>query len=141
MAFSVDNNNAAAAVFGAASLKKEKTAEGSTGFAALLTEMVATPVEDPKKSDQTSSKTVAIPKKTAAEEFLEYMHKPAAERMMEAWLRQKGISEAEWEAMPADKKAALMEEMRQEIEEKLRKAAEESKDNEQVKLPVGVALG
>ncbi len=141
MGFSIDNEGAAAATFGAATMKKEKSAAGSRDFLSMLTEATSAPaVAEPKKSEEKPTKA-KIPEKSAAEEFLEYMHKPAAERMMEAWLRQKGISEAEWEAMPADKKAALMEEMRQEIEEKIRKAAEESKDSDQVKLPVGVALG
>lgn len=78
------------------------------------------------KSSQSSSGSDAIA------DFMNYMKETPEQRMQEAWLKSHGISKEEFDAMSPERKAGIVAQMRQEIEQKLREksAAQESgKDN------------
>lgn len=62
-------------------------------------------------------------KVSASDEFRDFMKKTPAERMVDQILKSMGITPEELEAMPAEKQLAVMEKVRQIIEEKMRLAA------------------
>ncbi len=62
--------------------------------------------------------------KDPVKEFLDYMNMSPGERMLYAWLKQKGISKEEFDSMPAEKKQKLIDEMKREIEMKVKQKAE-----------------
>jgi hypothetical protein len=79
--------------------------------------------ENPSSSNKTSSDALASISKSkydAVKEFQDYMKMTPGERMQYAWLKQHGISKEEFDAMPADEKQKLMEQMKREIEEKIK---------------------
>lgn len=76
--------------------------------------------------------------KDPVKEFLDYMSMTPGERMLYAWLKQKGISKEEFDAYPPEKKQKLMDEMRREIEMKVKQQAEASaRARQPVKDPAG----
>lgn len=64
--------------------------------------------------------SIAESKYDAVQEFRDYMKMTPGERMQYAWLKQHGISKEEFDSMPADEKQKLMEQMKREIEEKIK---------------------
>ncbi len=72
----------------------------------------------PPAADTVAS--IAESKYDAVQEFRDYMKMTPGERMQYAWLKQHGISKEEFDSMPADEKQKLMEQMKREIEEKIK---------------------
>lgn len=72
----------------------------------------------PQVADTVAS--IAESKYDAVQEFRDYMKMTPGERMQYAWLKQHGISKEEFDSMPADEKQKLMEQMKREIEEKIK---------------------
>lgn len=62
----------------------------------------------------------------AVAEFLEFMSKTPEERWHEQWLRSKGITEEEFNAMSADEKQALIDEMTEELKQQALDKAKEA---------------
>jgi exonuclease VII large subunit len=100
---------------------KDKTAAAGASFADVLSK-----VDVPKG---TSAAELLAKKKAENEnrqnEFLDHMKKTPAERMEEAWLRARGLTKEDLEAMEPEKRAALIEEMKQQIEDQIRREAEQ----------------
>ena len=113
---------------------KEKTAQKGSAFAQLLDETgggspnTAMAAGANKDSTSTAMQTQSAGKKNAVQEFMEYMKMTPAERWQEAWLRAHGLTKEQFDALPADKKAALIEEMKQEMQEQMRQQARNNKD-------------
>jgi len=61
----------------------------------------------------------------AIQTFTDYMKQTPAERMQAAWLAQHGVSKEDFDAMSPDDKKKLMDQMKQEIREKIRKQTED----------------
>lgn len=57
--------------------------------------------------------------------FTEYMKKSPEERMMDDWLRAHGMTKEEFDALGPEEKQKILEEMRQDIEEKMKQKAAE----------------
>ena len=61
-------------------------------------------------------------------EFLSYMEKTPAQRWQEAWLKQHGVTPEDFEAMSPAEKQKLLDQMRQELKQKMEdKAVQGSK--------------
>lgn len=79
--------------------------------------------------------------KDPVKEFLEYANMSPGEKMLYAWLKQKGLSKEEFDALPPEKKQKLIDEMKREIETKVKQKAEAEmmrnsiQRTEQVKRP------
>lgn len=58
--------------------------------------------------------------------FLEFMSKSPEERWQEQWLKSKGLSKEEFEALPLDEQQALIDEMAEDIKQKALEKAEVS---------------
>lgn len=71
--------------------------------------------KDKSSVDQSSKK-----KYDAVQEFQDYMKMTPGERMQYAWLKQHNISKADFDALSEDEKQKLMEQMKREIEEKIK---------------------
>lgn len=56
----------------------------------------------------------------AVDEFMDYMKTPPAQRMLNAWLSRHGISREEFDAMTPEEKQKIMDEMKREMEAKLK---------------------
>jgi hypothetical protein len=70
----------------------------------------------------------ASPKPSDAEqEFLDYMKKTPEQRMQEAWLKAHHLTQAQFDAMSPEQKQGLVNEMRQDIEDKLKQKMTEGK--------------
>lgn len=82
------------------------------------------PASDVTETKSSSSEAVKEKEKTPAELFLEYMNKTPEQRWKEAWLKQHGLTEKEFEALSAEKKQALMDQMAQDMKEQVRQTAE-----------------
>jgi hypothetical protein len=63
---------------------------------------------------------------SARDQFLAYMKETPAQRLQDAWLAQHGVSREEFEAMSADQKQQLLDEMKREIEEKTKDKLEKA---------------
>jgi len=100
---------------------KKKEQAGAGSFADMLAR-----VDEPKG---VSTADMLAKKKAENEsrrnEFLEDMKKTPAERMEEAWLRARGLTKEDLEAMEPEERAALLDEMKQQIEDQIRREAEQ----------------
>lgn len=79
-------------------------------------------------SDAPAPGAAATPKTSgddSVQEFMNYMKKSPAERMLESWLAAHGITKEEFDAMSPKEKQALMDQMKREIEAQIKKQAEE----------------
>lgn len=72
----------------------------------------------------------------AAQKFIDYMDKTPAERLQEDWLKRHGLTKAEFDALPADEKQALVDQMRIELEAQLKEQAKHAKNGEWADLLV-----
>lgn len=63
---------------------------------------------------------------SAADEFLEYMKMTPAERLQDSWLRAHGISKEEFDAMSPEEQQKILAQMKQDIEEKMKREANAS---------------
>lgn len=57
-------------------------------------------------------------------QFMDYMRQTPAERMQYTWLAQRGISKEQFDAMSPEEKQKLLNQMRQEIEQKVQRSVE-----------------
>jgi phage terminase small subunit len=60
-------------------------------------------------------------------EFTDYMKQTPAERMQYAWLKQHGVTKAQFDSMSGAEKQKLIEEMKHELEEKMKQQATASR--------------
>jgi hypothetical protein len=88
--------------------------------------VIAGPVGAEPTTNATTSAASLASKDDAVAEFMQYMAKSPAERMQEAWLAQHGYTKEQFDALPPEKKQALIEQMKQEIEEKLKEQAKQN---------------
>ncbi len=56
--------------------------------------------------------------------FLDYMKKTPAQRFQEQWLKAHGLSQAEFDAMPPEKKQAVLDTMRKDLETQMKEKAQ-----------------
>ena len=63
---------------------------------------------------------------TPAQKFMDYMKESPAQRFEDAWLTSHGISKAAFNAMSLQQKQAIMNEMKQDYERKMKDAAEDA---------------
>ena len=68
---------------------------------------------------KTSDSNNITAESSATEEFLEYMDKTPEERLMEAILKEMGLSKEQFDAKPAEEKAELLKEIQRKMKEKL----------------------
>jgi hypothetical protein len=61
--------------------------------------------------------------KSAADTFLDYMKKSAAERMTDAWLAAHGLTRADLAAMSPEKRDAVMKQMAEDIRKQMEQEA------------------
>ncbi len=88
-----------------------------------FTEILAA-ANNPKPQDAaTLAKAKEASNKQAINDFLAYMKKSLAERMEEAWLKQHNMTREQFEALPPEEKKKVAEEMRADIEEKIKEMA------------------
>lgn len=76
----------------------------------------------PKASAGATSPETAT-KPDPVKEFMDYMKKPLAERMQEAWLKQHGMTKEEFDALPPEEKDAITKQMAEDIKKKLEEEA------------------
>jgi predicted flavoprotein YhiN len=128
-----------------AAMKKQEKHAGQAGgpagdFAAIVSGGVSA-AQSASTAPKSEATVASVAEKSPAQEFLDYMKKTPEERMQEAWLRAHGIDPEDFEAMPPEKKQALMDEMKEDIEAKLKEAAEKGKENGQPNMLIGFGLG
>ncbi len=107
-----------------AALLKNANSNQATQQGTLLTP-TATPADAGKPASTASEAdpTPSADKKSPAELFLEYMHKTPEQRWHEAWLKQHGMTEAEFDKLPPEKKVALEAQMRDDLKEQVKQHA------------------
>ena len=109
-----------------AGAKKKEDVADTGNFAALLaslSQVKSTSVQEAVKAAPASSS-----KPSANDEFMAYMQKSPAERMQEAWLKQHGMTKEEFDALPAKEKEAIIQQMRADIEEKIKQETQAKLD-------------
>ncbi len=116
---------------------KDKTAQSAGGFAELLNTASSSSNAKSASSQQTSL-TKPSDSEDARKKFLDYMKQTPAQRWQEAWLQAHGMTKEQFDALPADKKAALIDEMKQEMQDQMRQAAENSKDGKNSTPAIGL---
>ena len=89
-------------------------------------------------SSQQTSLSKPSDSEDARKRFLDYMKQTPAQRWQEAWLKAHGMTKEQFDALPAYKKAALMDEMKQEMQDQIRQAAENSKDGKNSAPAIGL---
>ncbi|HEY4162306.1 MAG TPA: hypothetical protein VGM59_04530 [Dongiaceae bacterium] len=60
---------------------------------------------------------------SAEQQFLDYMKEPPTQRMEDAWLKSHGLTRQELDAMPADKRAAVLKQMANDLRQQMEKDA------------------
>lgn len=115
----IENITQAATQAGGNAGNKNTNQENSSSF----TEIFAA-ANNPKPQDAaTLAKAKEAATKQATNDFLAYMKKSLAERMQEAWLKQHNMTREQFEALPPEEKKKVAEEMRADIEEKIKEMA------------------
>lgn len=97
------------AMFASNPMKQSENISGSS--AKISSEVQGIQTESSSSSESERSEAVQA--------FLDYMNKTPAERMQDAWLAEKGITEEDFENMTPDEKQSVLEEMRADIKRKL----------------------
>lgn len=62
-----------------------------------------------------------------AEAFFQHVRKTPAEQMMEAMLKRRGLTQEEFQALPPEERQAIMEEIKKEIEDRVKRGEGPSK--------------
>jgi predicted flavoprotein YhiN len=106
----------------AATKRSNTSAPTSTQFTIPQQPAVTT-----SSTNQTVSATAAT-EKTPAQQLKDYLAMSDAERFQMAWLKNRGMSKEEFDALPPEEKQKLMEEMQEDMrkqqEEKMRASME-----------------
>jgi hypothetical protein len=87
--------------------------------------------------DTSSSASGLLSDDPAVQDFQNFMTETPAQRMQDAWLRQHGISAADFAAMSPDDKQKLLDQMKQEIEAKLKEKLDRGANAAAIKAPAG----
>lgn len=67
-----------------------------------------------------------LEQKTGKQEFMEYMQKSPIERMRDAWLQGRGLSEEKLEAMSPEERQAIEKQMAEDIKRQMEMSMQES---------------
>lgn len=68
----------------------------------------------------TAAPTEAGGTESPTEAFFKHVRKTPAEQMMEAMLKRRGLTQEQFNALPPEERQAIMEEIKKEIEEKVK---------------------
>ncbi|MDY0884529.1 hypothetical protein ACFPL7_04085 [Dongia soli] len=74
-----------------------------------------------------------------AQDFLDYMKKTPAQRMVDAWLKQHNLTQEELNAMPADQREAITKQMAADLKAQMQK--DQMQKQEQAKVGKPSAAG
>lgn len=102
---------------------KQDQSKGKGDFAGMLASL------GQKRADEAKNggfKPASNTPSDAAQEFKNYMQKSPAERFQEQWLKAHGYTKAQFDALPPEKKQALLDEMRKELEDQIKRTAEDN---------------
>ncbi|MDE1153674.1 MAG: hypothetical protein PW788_14155 [Micavibrio sp.] len=101
-----------------AKTQNKQSLPGSTG--SLINSLAGTGGDDAATTGISASKKTDS---TASTKFLDYMKQTPAQRLQEAWLAQHNITQQQFDAMGADEKQKLIDQMKQEMQAKMQDRA------------------
>ena len=113
--------------------KQTAQATAQDSFAKLLAQTGNT-VQQVTNASASSPATVpssleSTKPKTAAEQFMEYMSKTPQQHWQEAWLKQHGLTEEQFAALPPEKRQALTDQMARDMKDQMRYTAQKKDSN------------
>ncbi|HVJ43988.1 MAG TPA: hypothetical protein VM639_20970 [Dongiaceae bacterium] len=112
---------------GASGLASLLGQQGTGGSAANRQRNIAASADGAQQATSNASAgywTKAITDSPAVKNFQDYMKKTPEQRMRDAWLAAHHLSEADLDAMPADKRQAIENQMANDIKNRIQNAAQ-----------------